>query len=51
MRGDPSLEGGYVELYQRELNMTVRSESLSFSDLILVRVFRNPQGFKVQLTS
>ena len=30
MKGDPSLEGGYVELHQKELPISIRSESVSF---------------------
>lgn len=51
MRRDPSLEGGFVEIYQKELAVLVRSESLSFEDQIMARVFKNPQGYKVELTS
>lgn len=51
MKGDPSLEGGYVELHQKELVIKIRSESVSFEDEVMVRVFRSNQGFKVELSS
>jgi hypothetical protein len=41
MIGDPSLEGGYVELHQKEVLMTIKSESLIFEDRVMVRVFKN----------
>lgn len=47
MRKDPSLEGGFVEIYQKELTMLIRSESLSFEDQIMARIFKNTQGYKV----
>jgi hypothetical protein len=31
--------------------MTVRSESLSFEDQVMLRVFKNPSGYKMELTS
>lgn len=51
MRKDPSLEGGFVEIYQKELAVLVRSESLAFEDQIMARIFRNGQGYKVEMTS
>jgi hypothetical protein len=51
MKKDPSLEAGFVEIYQRELPMTVRSESLSFEDQVMLRVFKSPAGYKLELTS
>jgi len=41
MNADPSLEGGYVELHQKEVLMTVKSESLIFQDIVMVRVFKS----------
>lgn len=51
MKKDPSLEGGFVEIYQRELPMTIRSESLAFEDQVMLRVFKNNAGYKLELTS
>lgn len=51
MLGDPSLEGGYVELHQREVLMTVKSESLTYQDRVMVRVFKNVECYKIELTS
>lgn len=51
MLADPSLQTGYVELYQREVNMTIKSESMSFQDEVMARVFMKSQSFKVELTS
>lgn len=31
--------------------MTIRSESLSFDDQVMLRVFKNPKGYKLELTS
>ncbi len=51
MRKDPSLEEGWVEIHQQELPMLVKSESLSFEDAVMVRVFQSGVGYKVELTS
>ena len=40
-----------MEIYQKELLVLVRSESLSFEDQIMARIFKNPQGYKVEMTS
>ncbi len=51
MNKDPSLEGGFVEIFQHELPMTIRSESLAFQDQVMLRVFKNTAGYKLELTS
>jgi hypothetical protein len=51
MIGDPSLEGGYIEIHQREVMITVKSESLTFQDQVMVRVFKNAENYKIELTS
>jgi hypothetical protein len=51
MKKDPSLEAGHVEIYQKELKMLVKSESLSFEDQVMLRIFKNTQGYKLELTS
>jgi hypothetical protein len=51
MKKDPSLEGGFVEIFQCELPITIRSESLAFEDQVMLRVFKNTAGYKLELTS
>jgi hypothetical protein len=36
-----------VEIHQQELPMVVKSESLSFEDAVMVRVFQSGQGYKL----
>ena len=51
MKKDPSLETDYVEIFQKELPMIIRSESLSFEDQVMLRVFKSPNAYKMELTS
>lgn len=51
MQGDPSTDGGYVEVHQQLLPMIIRSDSLSLEDEIMVRVFKSSAGYKLEFTS
>ena len=48
---DPSLAGGFVEIYQTEKQFQIFAKELSYLDIAMVRLFRNAEGYKIELTS
>lgn len=50
MNNDPSLLH-YVELHQQILSIIIKSNSLSFKDEIMLRVFRSEKDYKFEMTS
>jgi hypothetical protein len=51
MHNDPSFIGGFLELVQQEISMTILNEQQAFEDIIMVRIFKSKNDYKVEMTS
>ena len=47
MYSDPSLQGHFSELYQKEINLNIQTESHHFEDLVMLRIFKANQDWKI----
>ena len=48
---DPSAQPHFLELHQQLIQLSVKSESLKIDDLVMARIFRGKNEWKVELTS
>lgn len=51
MRDDPSLQGGFEEVHQREVAMSIGTEGAWMDDQVMVRVFSQEGRLKIEMTS
>ena len=48
---DPSAQPHFLELHQQLIQLSVKSETLKIDDLVMARIFRGKNEWKVELTS